>query len=169
MRFCAAWEGLSMRFKSIASRIIISVIPIITLSTLIFIGVTYYASHVQTNEYLDEKMNESSLVASLSIQLELSKNANITRDMAIYGQVSAVEAEQPEELAFFVKESIYSNINTVGGGIWYEPYTAGPNQKYYSAYAFRDENGNMVVTMDYANEIDYLQEPWYVEIGRAHV
>ena len=157
-----------MRFKSIASRIILSVIPIVAATTLIFILFTYNYSSTQMNDQIDERMNESSRVASLGMELELDKNDSVTKGMAIYGSVSGVATARSEELPTYVKESIRSNINTVGGGIWYEPYAVFPNEKHHSAYAFRDENNEMVVTMDYADDIDYLLEPWYVDAINAN-
>ena len=120
------------------------------------------------NEQINERMNESSRVASLGMELELDKNDSITRAMAIYGGISGVITARSGELASHVKENIQSNANTVGGGIWYEPYSIYPNKKHHSAYAFRDENNEMVVTMDYAEDIDYLLEPWYVDAINAN-
>ena len=162
----AVWSFL-MKFKSIASRIIVSVIPIVVATTLAFILITFYYTSHQIIEQYDERMNESSRVASLSMQLEISKNAGVTTNMALYGNTGTIETVRSSELPSFVKESIRSNENTVGGGIWYEPFAVYDNQKHYSAYAFRDANGEMVVTMDYANDIDYLREPWYVDAVAA--
>ena len=157
-----------MKFRSIASRIIMSVIPIVTASTLIFILFTYSSSFHQINEQFNERMNESSRVASLSMQLELAKNASVTKDMAIYGSTAGVDSARSQELQFFVRESIRSNVNTVGGGIWYEPYTIFESAEHYSAYAFRADNGEMMVTTDYAEDIDYLVQPWYVDAVAAN-
>ena len=156
-----------MRFKSIASRIIFSIIPIIAVSTIIFIAVTYRTSYVQTNSHIGDKMIESVRVASLNMQLELNENANVTLDMSIYGNTSSIKTVRSNELAAFVKQSIASNINTVGGGIWYEPYVIYENKKHYSAYAYR-ENDKMVVTMDYADTVDYYKEAWYVDAKNAN-
>ena len=154
---------LMMKFKSIASRIIVSVIPILAATTLVFILITSRFSSSQISEQFDERMNEGSRVAALSMQLELGKNADVTTNMAICGSTYGIESARSQELPLFVRESIRSNQNTVGGGIWYEPYTIYEDQEHHSAYAFRDENGEMVVTMDYAADIDYLREPWYMD------
>ena len=67
-----------MRFKSIASRIVFSVMPIIMISTMIFVVVCYRMSYSNIDESINEKMIESLRVANLSIQSELDKNAAIT-------------------------------------------------------------------------------------------
>ena len=155
-----------MKFKSITSRIIFSVIPIIAISTIIFIAVIYLTTYTQTNAQINDKMIESIRAASLDMQLEINENSNITTNMAIYGEVSGADTVSSKELPSFVEQSISSNKNTVGGGLWFEPYNVRSSQKHYSAYAYR-EGGHMVVTMDYAQTVDYLSEPWYVDAKKA--
>ena len=149
-----------MKFKSIISRIITSIIPIISITLIIFIVVVYLTSSTQTNDQVNGKMTESIRVASLNMQLELIRNANVTEDMTLYATVSGLDTIRSPEFADFVKESIHSNTNTVGGGLWFEPYAIDENQKHYSAYAYR-ESDRMVVTMDYAETVDYFEEAWY--------
>jgi len=156
-----------MKFKSIVSRIIVSVIPILAVTITIFISVVYRLSYEQTDMQYNEKMSESIRVASLDIQLELQKNANITKEMGIYGSVSGLDTVRSRELAAYVKQCIWSNENTVGGGIWYEPAAVYEDRTHYSAYAYREGN-QMVVTMDYADTVDYLAEPWYVDAKAAN-
>jgi Signal transduction histidine kinase len=155
-----------MKFKSIVSRIITSIIPIISITVIIFIGVVYLTSSTQTNEQINGKMTESIRVASLNMQLELIKNANVTRDMTIYATTSSLGTIRSDEFSEFVKESIRSNPNTVGGGLWFEPYSINENHLHYSAYAYR-EGDEMVATMDYAETVDYLSEAWYLAAKEA--
>ena len=157
-----------MRFRSIVSRIIASVIPIVAATTLIFIVIIFQFSFQQIHEQFGERMKESGYAASLSMQLELEKNAGITANLAIYGSTDGVRSARAHEWPGFVKESIDSNENTVGGGVWYEPYTVFKDEEHYSIYAFRDDAEGMIVTMNYANDIDYLLEPWYVDAIAAN-
>ena len=156
-----------MKFKSITSRIILSVIPIIAMTTIIFVAVTYNTIYSQTTRNINDKIIESIRVAELDIQLELLKNANITSNMAIYGSTADHYSTSSEELPTFVECCIASNPNTVGGGLWFEPYEIHSDQLHYSAYSYRDGD-TMVTTMDYADTIDYLQEPWYVDAKAAN-
>ena len=151
-----------MKFKSIVSRIITSIIPIISVTIIIFIVVVYWTSSTQTNEQINGKMIESIRVASLNMQLELIRNANVTRDMTIYATTSSLDTIRSDEFADFVKESIRSNPNTVGGGLWFEPYSIHENRLHYSAYAYR-EGDEMIATMDYSQTVDYLGEAWYLD------
>ena len=155
-----------MKFRSIMSRIIVSVIPVIAVSTIIFIAVIYGTTYLQTTTQINDKMIESIRAAGLSINLELEKNANITADMAIYGRTAGLETTRSREFPNFVKSMIASNGNTVGGGLWLEPYTTYDGQRHYSAYAYRERN-RMVITMNYSQTVDFLQEAWYTEAKDA--
>ncbi len=151
-----------MRFKSIAWRIIMSVIPVISVFTMLFIAVIYYVTNSQISLHINEKMQESLHAASLDIQMELARNANVTNNLIHYAQSGELDPTRPESFQAFVRNNISGNRNTVGGGIWYEPYAVLPRQKYYSAYAYRSQK-DTVVTMDYAAEVDYHNEIWYLD------
>ena len=155
-----------MKFKSIASRILTSVIPFIAISIIVFIVMIYQTTYEQTNIQINDKMIESIRAAELDIDLELNRNAHVTEAMAIYGHTANLDTLRSPEFADFVERSIDSNPNTVGGGIWLEPYRVYDDQNYYSAYAYR-EDGKMVVTMDYAQTVDYYKEAWYTEAKLA--
>ncbi len=150
-----------MKFKSIASRIIWSVVPVITLFTFLYIAVIYSVTYSQINNQINDKMNESLRAAQLSIQSELAKNANVASNMAAYAENRSGESMDPARLAHFVLRGVSSSKNTMGGGIWYEPYAAFPTQKYFSAYAYLDQ-GKPIVTWDYHKEVDYFSETWYL-------
>ena len=152
----------TIRFKSIASRIILSVVPIIAISTILFIVVTYYVTYGQIDTQINEKMIESVQVASLNIQLELRRNANVTENMAIYARNVREETVETNNFLTFVKESIARNANTVGGGIWFEPYLFDEAEKHNSVYAFR-KGDSLQVTRDYADTVDYYDERWYID------
>ena len=106
-----------MRFKSIASRIIVSVMPIIMISTIIFVVVCYRMSYSNINESINEKMMESLRVANLSIQSELDKNAAITESFYNFAVTCNQNAFDEHAFEDYLLTVIPSNKNTVGGGI----------------------------------------------------
>ena len=155
-----------IRFKSIASRIILSVVPLIAISTILFITVTYVVTYRQTDSQINDKMIERVQVASRDIQLELTKNANVTENMAVYARNVPIANVYTESFLNFVQQSISSNKNTVGGGIWFEPYPFLGDEKYVSAYAYWDGD-TTVVTRDYAETVDFHNEIWYLDGKRS--
>ena len=150
-----------MRFKSIASRIIISVMPIILISTLIFVVVCYRISYGNISESINEKMMESLRVANLSIQSELDKNAAITE--SFYNFAITSNKNNFDENAFkdYLLTVIPTNKNTVGGGIWYEPYQY-MNRQYFGPYAYMSD-GLVVFAADYESVVDYHSTDWYAD------
>ncbi|MCC2616041.1 hypothetical protein LJ739_07295 [Aestuariibacter halophilus] len=49
----------------------------------------------------------------------------------------------------------------IGGGLWYEPFTMDPNQRWFGPYVFR-EGSEVTFTWDLNTPAyDYLNQPWY--------
>ena len=151
-----------MHFKSIGSRIVFSVVPIIAVTILLSVVLTSNVTYEQIDTQINEKMIESVQVASRDIQLELSKNANVTHNMVIYAMTAGLDAVFSDSFLAFARESISSNKNTVGGGIWYEPFRVRPEEKHVSIYAYRDGE-QTAVTRNYADTLDYYDEIWYMD------
>ena len=150
-----------MRYKSIASRIILSVVPTIMISTVIFIVVCYRMSYSSINESINEKMMESLRVANLNIQSELDKNAAIAE--SLYNFAVTCNKNEFDEHAFedYLLTVIPTNKNTVGGGIWYEPFKY-KNREYYGPYAYMSD-GAPVFAAEYESIVDYHLTDWYAD------
>ncbi len=154
-----------MRFKSITSRIILAVMPIIVLVTILTIGISHNIMSKQVDAQFNERMVESIAAAELSIDAELMMNANIARSLAIYAESCSLESIDNGELVNFLIYSILSNLNTVGGGIWFEPYSLYQDQQYFGPYVYIN-NDEAFYTEDYAGTVDYHSQEWYTK-GKA--
>ena len=150
-----------MRFKSIASRIILSVMPIIMISTVVFVVVCYRMSYSSINESINEKMMESLRVANLNIQSELDKNAAITDSFYNFAVTCNKNAFNEQAFEDYLLTVIPSNKNTVGGGIWYEPYRY-KDREYFGPYAYMSD-GNPVFAAEYESIVDYHFTDWYAD------
>jgi Signal transduction histidine kinase len=150
-----------MRFKSIASRIILSVMPIIIVSTVVFVVVCYQMSYSNINESINEKMMESLRVANLSIQSELDKNAAITESFYNFALTRNKNVFDEHAFEDYLLMVIPSNKNTVGGGIWYEPYRY-EGREYFGPYAYMSE-GRPVFASEYESIVDYHLTDWYAD------
>ena len=150
-----------MRFKSIASRIIISVMPIIMISTIIFVVVCYQMSYSNINDSINEKMMESLRVANLSIQSELDKNAAIAESFYNFAVTSNKNNFEDHAFEDYLLTVIPLNKNTVGGGIWYEPYRY-KNREYFGPYAYMSD-GNPVFAAEYESIVNYHLTDWYAD------
>jgi len=150
-----------MRFKSIASRIIVSVVPFIIIPIVIFVVVCYGMSYSNINNSINEKMMESLRAANLSIQSELDKNAAITESFYTFAVTCNKNAFDEHAFEDYLLSMIPSNKNTVGGGIWYEPYRY-KNREYFGPYAYMS-NEKPIFAAEYESIVDYHLTDWYAD------
>ena len=150
-----------MRYKSITSRIIMTIVPIIAITIFLSIYIIYRVNNDQMNAKINERMQEGLSVAALEIELELLKNAAVAESLAIYAESKSMGAVDEPTLKNFLLASIGSNKNTVGGGIWYEPHRAYSDKYFFGPYSYR-EDGVPVYAENYEDTVDYHKEEWYI-------
>lgn len=150
-----------MKFKTIASRIILSILPIVAFFTLLSVASIYYTMNKQIDAQFNERMTESLRSAKLSIYAELMMNAKTAESLALYAETCDRESIENGELVRFLTATIPSNKNTVGGGIWFEPYALGKDLRYFGPYVYV-KDGKAVYAPEYANEVDYHNAAWYL-------
>ncbi len=149
-----------MHFRSISTRIILSTLPIVILTTLLSVFSIYNVMNTQVNDQFNERMVESLNSTELSIYNELKANEDIARGMAYYAESSSLNTIKSNESKDFVLDMIPSNKNTVGGGIWFEPYSVYDDEQYFCRYVYvRD--GDAIYAPSYSEAVDYHHEDWY--------
>ena len=109
--------GGFIKFRSIASRIILSVVPILIVSIVFFIFITYYSMDKQIKEQIENAMRESMSVATLEIQRELVACAEVARTVAAYAQSSEPLAIASGSFIGFVQNLITLNNKAIASGI----------------------------------------------------
>jgi len=150
-----------MRFKSIVSRIIVSIVPLIVIPIVIFVVVCYQMSYSNINSSINEKMMESLRAANLSIQSELNKNAAIAESFYSFALTCNENAFDEHAFEDYLLTVIPSNKNTVGGGIWYEPYRY-KGREYFGPYAYMSGD-KPVFAAEYESIVDYHLTDWYAD------
>jgi signal transduction histidine kinase/DNA-binding response OmpR family regulator len=128
--------------------------------------ITQRVANSQIREQINEKINENFAYASLKIEHELTKHANIARTLAIYMETCTMESIENGEMKRFIMRVISSNPNTMGGGIWFEPYGLYPDRRYFGPYVHIND-GEIIYEEDYASAsgVDYHNANWYL-VGR---
>ncbi|MDR1471988.1 MAG: response regulator [Synergistaceae bacterium] len=149
-----------MKFKSIASRIIFSIVPVTAISTIVFIIVISRILDAQINERVNGMMLESLDAAIIEIRSELDRNADIAKSLAIYAATSSPESIKRGEMKEFLIRTASSSKHTDGIGIWFGPY-AFNNQRYHSSYV-RMADGHPVYDGSYELRGDYHNSKWYL-------
>jgi signal transduction histidine kinase/DNA-binding response OmpR family regulator len=151
-----------MKFKGIAQRIIFSVIPVIAISTLLFIFVIHKVTDFRSNLQINRRLKESLAAARLEIQRELAQNAGIAKSLSAYAESGCVESFERGGMKQFLLRITLSNRNTMGCGILYEPYQLYGDQYYGGAYVHQN-GGITVYEENYGNIADYFSMKWYMD------
>ncbi|MBR6162614.1 SpoIIE family protein phosphatase [bacterium] len=88
-----------------------------------------------------------------------------SEDLALIGKL-AYKTDKDIALTKKSIKNIFENYdNSLGGGIWYEPYTFDKSQKRTCLYIFRNRNNQLVFDESFASEeYDYHNRSWYKEI-----
>lgn len=145
--------------KSIRVKMLVMIIPLImamiALTTLSYIS----AKSIIFNE-IDNKMDEQLEHVTVSIQNSLTAHSKIA-EMAARTVEETGRDMTKQHYMEILKKYVASNDDTVGAGVWFEPYKYNAGNKYFGPYVYRN-NGNLVYTDDYSSEeYDYPNQEWY--------
>ena len=150
--------------NSIKSKIIV-----LTLSLLFALGVMIFGIAALAL-YHDKEMliaggnvAVSSFAGRINTEIaELEKNA---MDLALIGEIYFQKSKQQEVGEFYARELLKNYPNTMGNGLWFEPYKINPNKRAVCIHALWEENGQIGMLPSCVNgEYDYFKKNWYYEI-----
>lgn len=146
--------------KKINTIILISILPVF-LITFIAIGIFAYSNAKGTiSTEIEEKMNHQLKESIYSIQTDLQRHgqipASISRSVEALGK-----GMKKDNFVSITQNSISTNEDTFGLGIWYEPYKYDTTLKYFSPYALK-KNGKPTYSDEYiTSQYEYTKEEWY--------
>jgi signal transduction histidine kinase/DNA-binding response OmpR family regulator len=140
----------------------LSVVPIVALSTALFIVIVHNLTEHQINGQINEKMDTSLETAALMIENELLGSSDIAHSLAKYMEVCDREAIENGEMKKYLMRMIPSHDNTMGGGVWFEPYAMYPDKLHFGPYVYV-KDGEVFYEQDYAAAagVDYHGTDWY--------
>ncbi len=106
------------------------------------------------------------------IDKDIVKLTNNAKDLALMGSVLYKTRNVSDtnfmsnQIPKFVITNIFKNYSdSLGGGIWFEPYIINPSQRLNCLYAFRNKQKKIVIDKDFnSEEYNYLNQSWYKEI-----
>jgi signal transduction histidine kinase/DNA-binding response OmpR family regulator len=137
-------------------------VPIIAVSTLLFIFIIQSITGKQISDQINGTMRENLESVSLRVENELISCATDARSLAIYMAGCTPQSAVNGEMKQFLSQMIAVNENTMGGGIWLEPYALFPGVERFDPYVHIDD-GKVVYEDDYtaASGVDYMATGWY--------
>ncbi len=152
------------KLRTIRAKIMVLLLPIIILSMLLLTTISYETSKNLINNEIDQKMNYKIDQTITSIDNTLYKHKRIAETLAKTVEVTGNQMDRAQ-YETILKSYIAVNDDTLGAGVWYEPYLYNAEERYFGPYAYRD-SGNIVYTEDYNDpKYDYHNQEWYV-IGK---
>jgi methyl-accepting chemotaxis protein len=155
-----------MKFKGIMSRVIISVVPVIAVSIILFAVIISRQMWKQINTQMNEKMSELLEKTELSIQSEFKKNESLAYSLAAYAKAIGDDAVGSGQMASFLMKLNQTYSNTFACGVWLEPNIYRDRER-FCLYTHRERGkGNIVFVPDYADKVDYRKENYYL-IGKT--
>lgn len=151
-------------FKTLKSKILAIAISVLVIITLVFMAyayvfeiktkplvLDYYSSYI---EVLKDKINDN-----------IIKIENNSKGLALIGGLFYRTDKSVGLTKEVIKKIFYNYPDSLGGGIWFEPYTIDKSQKRFCLYAFRNKDGKVVIDESFNSEkYNYLNQNWYKQI-----
>ncbi|AKL94198.1 methyl-accepting chemotaxis protein McpC [Clostridium aceticum] len=147
-------------FKSLTGKSIISFGIIISIICGLFGMVTYRIAKSIVEEEIESKLQHQMAETVYEIENYLTAHKK-----TVYGLSKTIAAIgnslTREEYIELLTNYPLVNEQTLGTGVWYEPYQYRETIKYFGPYAYKDNN-NVIFTEEYATEAyDYVSWDWY--------
>ena len=150
--------------NSIKSKIIV-----LTLSLLLVLGLVVTSAAIIAFYHDKEQViaaNDASITAfenQINTEIaELEKNA---RDLALIGQIYYENGKKRELGEYFTIQLLKNYPNSMGNGIWFEPYQIKKDQRAFCIHALWDENRKIgLLPSCVRGDYDFFSRNWYAEI-----
>jgi methyl-accepting chemotaxis protein len=153
------------KVKSVKTVILISILPVMLLS-LVIMGIfsSYTSKNLITTE-IENRMKHQLQETINLIDKDMEKHAQIAIDLGKFNGTSGLVLDK-SVIIKTQEEVLSTNNDTLGVGVWFEPYKYRKDIQFFGPYAYK-EAGAYKVTEDYATqEYNYPAQPWYT-IGKG--
>ncbi|PKM66471.1 MAG: methyl-accepting chemotaxis protein [Firmicutes bacterium HGW-Firmicutes-2] len=146
--------------KSIAVQLVLLTTVFIAVAMLGSSTVNYIRTKIQIDIQTEQHMTSELEFVSSEIEGVMSNNARLALSLAKLVESSYTNLEK-EDFRRIVEKYPLSNDDTVGIGLWFEPYKYEDNLKYFGPYAYKEEN-HVIYTDEYNHpDYDYHSQDWY--------
>jgi methyl-accepting chemotaxis protein len=151
------------RFRSIRTRTLSIMLPVIIVTLLIVMALSYWFSILLLNEEMTNKMNVQLDLISSRVEGQLDSHSKITDGLARIVEISPSSYSIDQFNALLAK-TVPLNDTTLGMGVFMEPYAHDPKTQYVSTYGFV-ANGTFSTTDEYSDPAyNYPNQDWYKNV-----
>ena len=151
-------------FKTVKSKILITAIIMLTILMSAFACYTVI-SRMKTKQLMVQNYVFSIDKFVQDINKKIIRYEDNSRDLARIGSLF-YKTDRSVELTNQTILKIFENYpESLGGGIWFEPYIVDKSQKRVCFYAYRNKENNVVIDESFSSEeYDYHNQGWYKQI-----
>lgn len=154
-------KKLILKSPSVRTKTLLIMLPLILIVLIAVVITAYLYSRTVILRQNEVNMNEQ--LGKLNYQIKdritaSSKGPEIFATMVggLYNKFTL------DQYHAFATNTLLTNEDTFGVGIFFEPNVYDPNTKYFSTYAFRDKNSKITTSEEYsATSFDYPNQDFY--------
>ena len=151
-------------FNTIKSKIVlIAVFMLITLSVLLCVFTFFY---MKTGKSLILTGTTHSIsVFAKNINKEVVRIEDNAKDLDLHGALF-YKIDKNKKIAEDTIISVFNNYeHSLGGGIWFKPYSIDKNKRLYCIYVYRNKANEVVPDNNFETEdYNYPEKSWYKDI-----
>jgi methyl-accepting chemotaxis protein len=150
------------KVKSIKTVILISILPVVLISLVIMGIFSSYSSKKLITTEIENRMKHQLQETINQIDKDMEKHAQIAIDSGKLTEVGRMVFKK-EELEKTVNKIVSTNKDTLGVGIWFEPYKYKKDIKFFGPYIYREGETIIASDMYTTEEYNYPAQPWYIQ------
>ncbi|MEW9673410.1 methyl-accepting chemotaxis protein [Ammoniphilus sp. 3BR4] len=154
-----------VRLKSIQMKIMILMIPILSILLIVLVSLAY----LQSKNLLTQQIHQTMQKQAESV-LSKTENHLLAHSKLLQSLAKAIEPISTfyslEQYQSILKNSLVANENTLGLGVNFEPEKYKRGTIYFSTYAYRNQ-GAIEITQEFNSpSFDYPNQEWY-QLGKT--
>ncbi|MFD2705989.1 methyl-accepting chemotaxis protein [Salibacterium lacus] len=135
-------------------------IPLVLISGAAVSAVSYFTAKGDLENALEDNMTATSAELTEATEKGFVAHQRIGDNLSSLLTSQGTSLEK-EEIAGILENMIWNNEQTLGAGVWFEPYAYNEDTEYFGPYVYK-EDGEAVYTEMYEEpDYDYPSYEWY--------
>lgn len=152
--------------KSSIQKKILLFVPMVIAAVVVLSIFSYAFAKSELEAEIDEKMGYLSNEVINDIEAQLISHQRLGESLGALAGSSGEDVSE-EEFADLMERLLPLNQNTLGMGVWFEPFAYDAEVEYFGPYSYRDGEA-IEYTDEYATEeYDYPTQDWYLAGAEA--
>jgi len=151
---------LRLKQTRLRNKMLLSLLPTIILSLLVVTLASYFTSKHQVEGEIESKMQATQTSIINDINTKFNQHQKIAESIAALVEARGTTFTRSDYEQILGK-TIQTNKDTLGAGVWYEPFTYSSSEKYFGPYVYKTDSG-ITYTSDYESaDYDFPSTAWY--------